>query len=232
MNFIADRAMSEKIFNRLKFFGTVYKSYKLDIKDMSVSTHPDMQIHFLNEDTAVCSPETYEYYCSILPSHINLICGKSRLGDTYPNNCAYNIARVGMFIICNTRYADNEILDFYKKNSYVVIDVKQGYAKCNICEISDKTFITEDKGIYNSVINKSGITPILIDAGDVRLRGFDYGFIGGASGRFKDNVFFCGSPKYLRDFEKVTDALDKEGITYTELDDSQLVDCGGIIAFS
>ncbi len=225
MKFIVALNMPDKMIYKLETFGEVYKGSKLNIEDESVSYHPDMQIHFLNDNFAICPEEVYDYYRKSLPDDIKLLKGFSVLGITYPENCAYNIARVGNSIICNEKISDTKIIDYYKEHKFNIINVKQGYAKCNIAPLCDDLFITEDEGIYKIAV-KSGLKPILIPKGYICLEGFDYGFIGGATGLINNKLLFCGC---VPDSIKVV--LERNFIEYIELSDDKLTDYGSIISF-
>lgn len=233
MNFIVDCRMPRQMVSKLRRYGIVYKSAKLRTADESISAHPDIQIHFITDNTAVCAPEVYEHYINILPPHINLKCGSCEIARTYPSSCAYNIARVGKYIICNTRCAEKTILKHYADNNYEIVHVNQGYAKCNICVVSSNLIVTEDKGIFNTVSKNCDIAAVLIEPGNIRLDGYDYGFIGGASGLAKDDnmLFFCGNISAHKQRKTICDALKSENVKYTELSDCPLYDFGSIITF-
>lgn len=231
-NFIVDRRMPKKMIKELKTFGNVFLSapaYENKI-NTNIANHPDIQIHFVNENTAFAAASVYEYYKKILPSYVTVLKGLSDIGDTYPKDCAYNIARINKTIICNIKYADKLIFDYYLKNDYNIINVKQGYSKCNICPISKTAFITEDTGIVNIVTkNTLDIKPYLISPGGVKLDGYNCGFIGGASGITLDNtVLFCGNPKNNNQLFKI---LVKENVKFISLSDADLYDFGTIICF-
>lgn len=227
MNFILDKAAPCEIKNNLSKFGNVIASAQTNIEDISVSTHPDMQIHFVNDSTAFCSPSLFEYYTERMPQYITLNKGDLEIGRTYPLNCAYNIARIGRFVICNTKYADKKILRYYSENNYTIINVKQGYSKCNICPITDNKFITEDAGIYKTVKETDEIIPIYKKVGDVCLNGFDYGFIGGATGQFDNNILFTGKPS--PDLIQIIEDNNKNVIS---LSNDKMLDLGSIISFT
>ena len=227
MNFIIDCAAPDIVKHNLKNLGNVFYSSYLDIEDKSVSSHPDMQIHFISDAAAVCEPTLFEYYRRVLPDYISLKKGSVKIGRTYPENCAYNIARIGSDILCNTKYAEKSILDYYKKQNYHIIHINQGYAKCSICPINDKAFITEDKGIFGTVSKIDGIKPILIEVGEVSLDGFEYGFIGGASGTAEEAVLFSG-----RVSKNIAEIVKNEGRSVTILSDVALRDIGSIISFT
>ena len=227
MNFILDCTADREIKDNLSKIGNVFLSTAVDITDKSVSTHPDMQIHFVSDSLAFCEPTVFDYYKEVLPEHIILKKGIFKIGRTYPENCAYNIARVGGFVLCNTKYAEKSILDYYNTHNFTIINIKQGYAKCNICPISNEKFITEDMGIYKTTLNVSGLTGIPIKVGGVCLNGFDYGFIGGASGITEDSVLFTGSIP-----ENIIDIIKQTGRHIVSLSSGRLFDLGSIISFT
>ncbi len=231
MNFIIDRTMPDIMVKKLEKIGNVYKSAVINAVDGSVASHPDLQIHFLTQTMAVCGRTVFDYYKKLLPHNIELYAGKADIGDTYPQICAYNIARVGEFVICNLKYAEKSIIDFYERQGKKIINVKQGYTKCNICPVSDNTFITEDMGIHNAVQNIYGLESVLLPAGSVRLNGFDYGFIGGATGFAENKVIFCGSLSDSPHREEILSAINKCEVEYFELSDDSLYDYGSIISF-
>ncbi len=227
MNFILDCNANREIKNNLSKIGNVFLSTVVDIADKSVSTHPDMQIHFVSDSIAFCEPTVFDYYKEVLPEHIVQKKGIFKIGRTYPENCAYNIARVGRFVLCNTKYAEKGILDYYNTHNFKIINIKQGYAKCNICPISNEKFITEDMGIHKTTLNVSGLTAIPIRVGEVCLSGFDYGFIGGASGISEDSVLFTGPVS-----ENIIDIIKGTGRHIVSLSSDKLFDLGSIISFT
>ncbi len=151
MCFIVDCTMPQHMQEKLKMYGTVYMSEKVQLEDFAVCGHPDLQIHFLEDNYAICAPEVYCHYMEILPKEIKLEKGNKFLEKGYPGNCAYNIARVGDYVLCNTRYADETILAWYKEKNYKIIHINQGYSKCNICIMSENEILTEDIGIDRAI---------------------------------------------------------------------------------
>ena len=126
-------------------------------------------------------------------------------------------------------YAEKTILDYYNKNGYRIINVKQGYTKCNVCPIADNAFITEDSGICKTVRNTADdIKVYLLTPGSVRLDGFEYGFIGGASGRYGENILLCGSITKTEELKKI---IDKTNLKIITLSEKELYDFGSIISF-
>ncbi len=226
MPFIVDKTMRNSIIKNLSDMGEkVYFSYNCTNVYKPVNTHPDIQIHFVSSDRAFVPPLLYDYYKSILPANIKLHKGNKNLGGTYPSDVAYNISRIGNKVILNLKYADEKIIEFYKNNGYELINVNQGYAKCNICSVGE-IVVTEDEGIYSSLV-KNGIKTLKIPVGSVCLKGFAYGFIGGASGGFKDKILFCG--KMIN--KEIIKFFKKNGISVLSLDSDVLTDYGSLIYF-
>lgn len=61
----------------------------------------------------------------------------------------------------------------------------------------------------------------------IQLPGFDHGFVGGAAGIYKDQVFFIGNLDYFSEGEKFRHFL--SGYEIIELYDGPLFDGGSIL---
>jgi len=230
MPFIVDRCIDTEIIENLGVYDTeIIKSYNCNEIYFPLNTHPDLQLHKVCENIVYVEPNCYEYYKAKLPDYIEVRSGQALNGGTYTSHIAYNIARVGKNILCNTKYADENIMNYYKEKDYNLIHIKQGYSKCNICIVSDNAVITEDKGIAK-VLENSKINCCLLDEGSVRLSGFPYGFIGGASGSGCGKLFFCGDiekhPQYEMIYHFVTENSELEIMS---LKKGELCDFGSII---
>ena len=59
-----------------------------------------------------------------------LIKGQNNIDSKYPYDVWYNATTLKDYVICNKAYTDKTILDSHNKE---IINVKQGYSKCNIC---------------------------------------------------------------------------------------------------
>lgn len=194
-----------------------------------VDTHIDMQLVHLGENTFVCEQSTYSYYKKILPQKFNLLKGSTSLKCNYPEDIAYNIARVGRFVIHNFKFTDNVIKNYINEHNLTVIDVSQGYSKCNVCVVDENSIITSDEGIWKKCI-MHGIDALKIRQGFIKLEGFEYGFIGGASVKLNKNTLaFFGDVSLHPDYEKIKDFLLKKGINILCLKDDILEDIGSVV---
>ena len=186
--------------------------------------HPDMQIVKCG-DSYICAPECYGYYRN-LPG-TDIVQGESVPGYSYPEDIAYNIAVTGIYAIHNFKYTEQKFLE---KSPYIHISVKQGYSKCSVCVVSEDAVITSDKCIAVAA-SEAGLDVLAISPGYVSLPGYDYGFIGGASGLIDSGLLcFCGDITTHPDSYQIVDFCRKHGVEVVSLCDGTLVDVGTIIA--
>lgn len=164
-------------------------------------------------------------------------------GIKYPKDCIYNAACSGKFLIhnfditspalldaCGVKFSgadDNKNSEMSKKNM-IPIHVKQGYTKCNTCLIDEDSIITEDKGIAYACLNH-GLNVLLISKGFVKLKGFNYGFIGGASGRLGNKIIFNGDLSRHPDFLRIKDFIKSRNLEAIYFKEFPLTDIGSII---
>jgi len=195
-----------------------------------ILSHPDQQIHMLNDTTAITAPAYYSYYRKLLPKHISLLCGDKNPTGTYPEDCAYNVARINTYVFCNTNAAEPKILAYYTNSGYHICHVNQGYAKCNMTILGNDCILTEDKGIHNFIIaNKLKIHSVLLPVGEISLSGFPYGFIGGSGGGMGDFYFWYGDIRRCSYYEIIKEQTEERGIENISLATEPLCDFGGII---
>ncbi len=193
-----------------------------------ICDHADMQIAKINEDLFVCAPEVYEYYKPILGE--KLICGSTSLKCNYPYDVAYNIARVGGYAFHNIKYTDLCVLNYLKNQGVKIINVCQGYTKCNMC-IAGNSVITSDEDIYQKCVSL-GIRALKIRPGHIILDGYDYGFIGGASGQISDDtIFFAGDISSHPDFVEIKDFLSDVNVKFISVPNIPLIDIGTVTGF-
>lgn len=206
----------------------VYLTPNTNIAYPAISGHADIAFHILNEKYAVAAPEVYDYYCSLFGKE-HIIMGKHKIKSTYPGDIAYNIARIGKIAFHYKKYTDNIIFEYYKQNGVKLINVKQGYSKCSVCIVSEKAIITQDKSIAQAAIDNN-IDALLISEGQIKLKGFPYGFIGGATGLISRETLVCsGNAENHPDYCRIKAFCNKYGVNVCSLYDDILEDIGSII---
>lgn len=196
----------------------------------SISFHPDISVFNMGSRNIIVEPSLYEDYKVILDKYeINVIRGETYLYSKYPKDIAYNVAIVGDYAIHNFKYTDRKILEFIDENGLKKINVEQGYTKCSICIVDEKSVITSDKGIQ-SALSETDIKCLLIEPGHIDLFDMNYGFIGGCSGLIaKDKIAFLGTIKEHPSYEKIKEFVSSRNIEIVEFGSNRLLDLGSII---
>lgn len=232
MSIIIDKNADFAIFDELcKRRIKYYKSFDMKMLYHPVNTHPDMQIHFASEKIAFVAPAAYKYYCDILPAGIKLISGENDPQKVYPGDCAYNIATIGKNAVGNFEFADKKIVEYYYQNNYNFINTKQGYTKCNLCVTGENSAVTEDENLFK-VLTAAGINVLKLKAGEISLAGFDYGFIGGASGFIKKNkLAFFGDFSKCSYYNELKNFLKSQNVEFVTLSKIPPTDYGSILYF-
>lgn len=175
----------------------------------------------------LCSPECFSYYKKELsPFGIFVGSGEQSPKSNYPEDLAYNIATTKNAAIFKKGAADKAAIELIRENNLKEIYVNQGYAKCS-CVCLPDAIITQDKSIYDA-LKKEGIECLKISEGGVRLSPFEYGFLGGASGFFRDTVYFFGDITEHRDYDAIKNFLTKRKIGINYIKNYPLTDIGTI----
>lgn len=230
---IVDYRTDYKIINSLEKKNIkVYLTCEMRNLSFAVKGHADMSICHVGGNRFICEPSAYEYYINTLNiDGIEIIKGSSTLESTYPHDIAYNIAWISSNkIIHMSKYTD--IFVKSNVNNVAIIDTKQGYSKCNVCVVSDNAIITSDESIYRNAL-KNEIDALKISNGNISLNGYEYGFIGGATGLISnDTLALTGNVHLLPECDKIIDFCRKYNVKIESLSNDMPVDIGSIIPIS
>lgn len=183
------------------------------IVEKALSNHPDMFLCKLGlrDDAPVWSATGLE------------------LSPGYPKDCAFNAACTGKYFIHNLAYTEPSLLAAAKEMGLVLIDVKQGYAKCSTVIVTENAIITSDEGIAKACEPYEDLEVLLVQPGHVRLEGYNSGFLGGASGRVGRELIFNGNLLRHPDFTAILDFVEGHGLTCKWFPEYQLTDIGSIL---
>ncbi|HHU17320.1 MAG TPA: hypothetical protein GXZ70_03740 [Clostridiales bacterium] len=88
--------------------------------------------------------------------------------------------------------------------------------------------ITSDNGIA-AALKSHSIDTLTISTANVRLKGFPYGFLGGASGRIDDKIIFNGNLSAHPDYLRIKDFIEERGLRVVFFEEYPLEDIGSII---
>lgn len=220
----------EKIKDKLKTLGFELLIVR-DNENLSVQTknHADLSVIKLPDGKVVVEKTQTELIAELKRENIEFDLTNSSLKMPYPNDTLLNFSIVGKFVIGNHNHIDSTLKQKIKQNNLIEIQTKQGYANCSIVSIAKNAIITDDENIAK-ITKANSIETLLISKGDVKLKGHDYGFIGGANGLIEENkVLFLGDIREHKDFEKIKVFLSLHGCEFDFIEDLKLTDIGSFI---
>jgi hypothetical protein len=97
--------------------------------------------------------------------------------------------------------------------------------------VDEQAAITSDPGLWKS-LGEHGIECLLISPGFIELKGYDSGFIGGASGKIgRNTIAFTGHLNEHPDRERIFHFLDSRGVKAFMLTRRAAFDVGSILPF-
>lgn len=231
MFFIIDERSSVEVKHRLGGFGKVVEFSTDGMVYNAISGHPDIFICQVDSSSVVVAPNTPVNYIQQIEEYgVRVILGAMLLGDKYPNTTCYNALFSRNYLVCNLKHVDGKVLE--QVADRIIIDVNQGYVRCNTINLGDDVFITSDIAIYKSIYRYVQ-TVIYVDPSEIFIHDFKHGFIGGAIGYDSDSkqLFVNGSLNKIKDGFKIIDLCNIQNIKIIELSSTQLYDGGGILVF-
>jgi radical SAM superfamily enzyme len=218
---IIDPRMPPMAKKRLKQMGYYIREVPLHPKLAGpVKGHPDMML-FSYGKRVIYEPRLEKIAGLLRDNGYECTRGEKIKSHKYPKDIIYDACSIGKSII---RYA-GKIEKNIENLKTEFIKVKQGYVKCSVVVVDGKHIITSDKGIKDIW----GKLALLVRPGSIKLPGYKTGFIGGASGRHKDKIFFTGSLKNHPDGRLMREFIEKRGKKVVELSSGELYDTGTIL---
>lgn len=186
-------------------------------------------------DLSVFSGDSVIVACKKIYSHIvNSLTCKSVILETsvkqrpiYPMDATLCACSTGKYLIYNPKTADPLIPE---QTKLIPIPVNQGYSNCSVCVVSNDAIITADD-VIASRAERAGMDVLNIRPGHIKLEGFDYGFIGGASFLLDTGrIAFTGTLSEHPDESRILAFLETHGLEPVFLTKTQIFDIGGAVA--
>ena len=206
---------------------TGISSDTVDIFPIPEQKHADMQILPINNDIFLINECTV--LAEKLPKERLLFCNK-KAGKKYPENILLNFLFLNNILYGKLSAIDKNLIDFCEENNIKTVNINQGYARCSTLVLNEKALITSDLSIEKA-LKKDGVEVLLISSGNIILDGYDYGFIGGASGKIDENtVVFLGNITNHPDYRRIENFCENHNISIKIIcKDMPLTDIGGIV---
>lgn len=228
---IVDGRISKEIYENLKKLNlNIVPTIKCKEVPEPIAYHPDIVLHPVNYNTVIVAPNVFDYYnIKLSKLGISVIKGESILGQNYSEHIAYNVGRIGNFVIHNLDYIDKKLKYYLEKKNLEFIHVNQGYTKCSMAVVDEKAIITSDRPIYNKLI-KLGIDVLLIEPGNIELKGYPYGFVGGTNGNISNKtIIFSGKFNNHMGKESILKFLKNYNKNVIWLSNENIIDIGTLI---
>ena len=201
--------------------------YSVENKKLSggISTHPDMQLLPLENNTVLVAGQCYDYYLSKLsPFGVKVIKFDCDIFSLYPFDALLNAAPLFNKYLFVSKYSYEKLKGYF--GGFTPVFVKQGYTKCSICSVAENALITSDMGIYTAA-NKLGVDVLYVNPLQIKLSGFSHGLFGGCTGLVDNNTMFINGS--LEGCDKVLGFLKKYGVRPVYSTEYELCDIGSVI---
>lgn len=145
------------------------------------------------------------------------------LGGVYPADTALCAARVGGYLLCRKASTDPELL---RLAGCRVLEVRQGYARCATLAVDGCSLITADPSVAGAG-EAAGLRVLRIAPGDIRLDGYDTGFIGGCAVRIAPDAIYLTGRLAHPDADAIRRFAAGRGVALLEGSAPELIDIGG-----
>lgn len=240
---IALSGESIEIIHALKAIGIeTFQIEKNPLLDTSISSHADCNILQLDENSFVCSEHLKEKLSNYINGSaiVNNFTNKNlksqkvsiyseKIASPYPNDVKINVRFTKNNVICNTKAVSSAIIQYAEIHEKKPIHCNQGYVGCSSVLVSPNAVMTDDKSVYNC-FDSIGFDCLMLSKGQIKLSGYNYGFIGGCCGFVDKNVLaFTGKIDSHGDSNKIKAFLNKYNVKAIELTNAALTDIGGIV---
>lgn len=203
-----------------------------------VASHPDM-LFFVHSDQTdstqtIMAPQAYREAHPYFFEQLNKLLKETgdtvitvtngiTVSNTYPNDISLNALELNGTLYSLTEHTAEPLKALFKNT----VRVKQGYACCSTLKLNEESAITADKNIATALKN-NGADVLLITQGAIRLKGYDYGFIGGASFCDRKTAYFFGDLNSHPNSYEISLFCQKHGIKVKSFPNIPLTDHGGI----
>ncbi len=226
MLIIVDQKIPNAAIKKLTEFEEVVEFQTEGIVYEAISGHPDIFFSQI-ENQLVLAPNLPDVYFQKLKEHkISYVLGEEAVGTKYPASSKYNIVADNDYLIHNFRNTDSKIIQLAEDMDLIQVD--QGYTRCNLIPLGNKHYITSDKGVART-LKRFDLEVLYVDPEGIQLPGYKNGFIGGCAGILEKKIFFIGSLNHLKDSNEIKAFLKSQNFEIIELYDGPLFDGGSLI---
>lgn len=202
----------------------------------AIASHPDT-LFFRLADKLISSAD----YCDEAPyvftdlrerhPSLALQLSSTEFAKEYPRDCPYNALALAGKLYARLASISDSVIEHASNKGYEIVNSNQGYPACTTLAFEscgDAYAITADEGMAR-VLEKNGVRVTKIAVGGITLPPYEYGFIGGASGVYKNKIYFLGDVTKHPDAKIILKTISDAGLEAVSLSDEPLFDGGGLI---
>lgn len=218
--------------NYTKYFNIeIIESDLNNTVDSRVADHTDISVHHLGKNKILLdyTQKSLEQILISLGMNVTVCGNQNDKLRVYPEDCSLNCARINDALFGKKISIEQNLLNYAMQNQINLINVNQGYTKCSMLIVNENSFITDDESIYAKGL-QNGFNCLIVSKGNVKLSGFDYGFIGGCGGLIdKNHLIFFGDITAHNDYHEINKFLQNANCKFDYLKDYPLTDIGGFV---
>lgn len=192
----------------------------------AISGHPDIFFSQIGTQLIIAPNLPEQYFKKLKEQNISFVLGEEAVGAKYPASSRYNVVADDDFLIHNFRNTDSAITHLAEDMDLIQVD--QGYTRCNLIPLGNKHYITSDKGVERT-LNRYDLSVLYVEPEGIQLSGYKNGFIGGCAGINGKQIFFMGSLNHLKSSQEIKEFLKSQNFELIELYKGSLFDGGSIL---
>ena len=197
--------------------------------DKPVSAHADMLINII-EEKIFCYADYYlenrEIFDEAMAMGYEIVKCAPPVSSEYPDDIGLNALIIGKKVIGKLDSLAPELKITALEKGYEIINTKQGYTACATLMLDGENIITGDTSV-KAAAEMAGIGVTLINEKSIALKGYNYGFIGGASFVCGKNIYVFGNAQTLSEYSKIKLAAERVGMAIVSISSGDVVDFGG-----
>lgn len=227
--FVSSKISEEEENNLIKFGAEPVKVPECDSLQGPVSDHPDMLLNITDSKNILIHKDMDKSFTLFLSKlGYNIHFSNKILKKEYPRDIILNGLNLQDIFIHRLDSTDPMLLQLAAGKK--LINTRQGYSKCSVAVLSKNVFITSDDNM-EEILLKEGKKVLKIPYGDIELKGYNYGFIGGCCGLIHpEAVAFYGDLNFYKYGNEVLNFLKQNKIKPLYLRKGRLTDRGSIMS--
>ncbi|MFB0921142.1 MAG: hypothetical protein QMB62_09710 [Oscillospiraceae bacterium] len=196
--------------------------------DTRLRSHIDLSVFHIGENKFLLSKSAVaaSFANELRKFGADILVSEKSFAPEYPNDAALCALTISGKAFHNIKLTDAVIKSAFSESLH---HVRQGYAKCAVCPVTDNAAISSDPGLIKAM-REQGIEVLEIAAGFISLEGFEEGFIGGAAFKTAPNTLaFTGTLDKHPDINSSMNFIFRHGVSPIYLTDRPVFDIGSLI---